>query len=71
MQEVNPDVELLEPYVNLTTRIKCRCKKHGIISNKTPQEILNGKGCVQCGLEKLSVYNTLSNEKYVENVKKN
>lgn len=70
MQEVNPDVELLEPYVNITTRIKCRCKKHGIISNKTPKEILSGRGCVQCGLEKLSACNTLSNEEYIESVKK-
>lgn len=64
IKEINPDVELLEPYVNITTRIKCKCKKHGVISTKTPQEILLGRGCYLCGREKLSEYHLYSQEEF-------
>ena len=68
MMDINPNVELLESYVNLTTRIKCKCKKHNIISYKTPQAILSGHGCVECGKEKLSQLSFLSLEEYSNRV---
>ena len=40
ISEINPDIELLESYENMTKRIKCRCKKHNHISTKSVQEIL-------------------------------
>ncbi len=64
MKEVNPNIELLEPYNNLTTRINCICTKHNRKTRKTPQEILKGQGCYECGLEKLSKNSTLSLEEY-------
>lgn len=60
--EVNPDIELLEPYENMSKRIKCRCKKHDYISTKSVQEILMGRGCKYCGAEKLSEQHFLSKE---------
>lgn len=54
MQEVNPDLEICGEYVNITTKIKCRCKIHDVISYKTPKDILKGQGCYKCGYEKLS-----------------
>ena len=54
MYAANPYVELLEPYCGRTKRIKMRCILHDIISTKTPHEVIAGKGCVQCGSEKLS-----------------
>lgn len=59
---INPNIELLESYKNLTTRMKCYCHKHNIITNKTMQEILDGQGCKECGKEKLSSLKTLSLE---------
>lgn len=61
-KEINPDIELLEPYNNLTTRMKCFCKKHNYPTSKTMQEILKGKGCYYCGCEKLSNSSYLSIE---------
>ena len=60
--EINPDIELLEPYENMSKRIKCRCKKHDYISTKSVQEILMGRGCKYCGAEKLSEQHFLTNE---------
>ena len=62
IEEVNPDIEILEPYENMSKRIKCRCKKHNYVSTKSVQEILAGRGCKYCGAEKLSEQHFLSNE---------
>ena len=62
IKEVNPDIELLEPYDNMLQRISCRCKKHNYISTKSVQEILMGRGCKYCGTEKLSEQHFLTDE---------
>jgi len=62
--EVNPNVQLLEPYTKLSARIKCRCIKHNVISTKSMQDILNGRGCYLCGLEKLSAHNYLTLDEF-------
>lgn len=57
LQEIyraNPHLVLLEPYRGRTKRVKMLCTLHNVISNKTPYEAISGKGCVQCGVEKLS-----------------
>jgi hypothetical protein len=66
--EINPYIEFLEPYKNLTTRMKCFCKKHNHPVNRTIQEVLKGEGCYYCGLEKLSQQNSLSIEEYQKRV---
>lgn len=65
-KEINPYIQLLEPYKNLTTRMDCMCIKHNLKHRKTMQKILEGKGCYYCGLEKLSEGFTLSQEEYEE-----
>ena len=61
-KDVNPFIKLLEPYKNLMTRMDCICLKHNHPTRKTMQEILKGRGCYYCGLEKVSKSNTLTNE---------
>lgn len=68
--EVNPNIILIDPYKNMTTRMKCLCKKHNFLHNKTMQEILGGKGCYYCGLEKLSKQMFLSDDQVNENIHK-
>ena len=70
MEEINPSVELLEPYTNMTTRMQCRCKIHDIESSKTMQEILQGRGCYYCGIEKLKQQHTLTKEEIESNIHK-
>jgi hypothetical protein len=54
MYNVNPYIELLEPYQGRTKRVKMRCILHNVVSKKTPREVIEGRGCYCCGLEKLS-----------------
>lgn len=69
MHEANPYIEILEPYQGRTKRIKMRCTLHDIVSTKTPREVIEGKGCVQCGREKLSMLSKLPKKEYIERLK--
>lgn len=70
MHNINPFLELLEPYRGRTKRVNMRCILHDAISRKTPYEAINGKGCIQCGLEKLSQQSKLPEVIYIERLKK-
>lgn len=67
-KEINPYIELLEPYKNLSARMKCFCVKHNCNTSKSMQEILKGHGCYYCGLEKLSEQHFLSDEQVQNNI---
>lgn len=66
--EINKDIELLEPYINDSTKIKVRCKKCGNTWMIKPNTLLNGHGCSKCKvkhLERVVIYN-LENENRLE-----
>lgn len=52
MYETNPNMKILEPYQGRRKRVKMLCLIHGIVSKKSPYEVIHGKGCYYCGLEK-------------------
>lgn len=46
---INPNIEPLEPYVNMKTKILCRCKVDGYKWRVTPEHLLYRKhGCPMC-----------------------
>ena len=65
MYNANPNIELLDPYQGRTKRIRVWCKKHMIESMKTPYEVICGRGCYLCGLEKLSIFNRKPQDQFV------
>lgn len=67
-EEINPFIQLLEPYKNLTTRMNCFCTKHNCNTRKNMQEILKGQGCFYCGREKLSKNSFLTNKEAQNNI---
>ena len=69
IHKVNPFLELLEPYRGRTKRIQMLCTLHNVVSRKTPYEAIIGKGCVQCGLEKLSQQTKLPEDVFVSRLK--
>lgn len=66
MHAANPNIVLLEPYQGRTKRIKMKCLIHEVESTKTPYEVICGRGCYWCGLEKLSAYQRKSQDKFVD-----
>lgn len=67
---INPDIDVLEKYINSNTPILHRCKKHNIQWKVVPHSILQGCGCVECGREKLSKKLHKSHEQYIEELGK-
>ena len=57
---INKDIELLEEYINDSTKILVRCKKCGNEWKVKPNVLLNGHGCAKCKsrhLERIVYYN--------------
>lgn len=68
--KVNPNIEVLEPYVNSNTHILHRCKKHNYEWLTPPASMLKGSGCPECMKEKISNKNTKTHEQYLADVAK-
>lgn len=62
----NPNVILIDEYVNTHTPVAHYCKIHSITFNIRPYDALQGKGCYQCKSEKISVALAKTREQYVE-----
>lgn len=45
---LNPEIEVLEKYINSKTKIKIKCKKCNHIWMAAPSNLLNGNGCPNC-----------------------
>lgn len=66
LQKINPDIIVLEEYKNNKTKIKCYCKTHNIVWEITPSDLLQGKGCKQCGIDKLSRIKTKTHKQFIK-----
>lgn len=49
LHQINPDIEILTPYIKAKTKILCKCKIDGYEWEATPQNLLQGHGCPKCG----------------------
>lgn len=52
MARIHPYIEVLGEYVSVTKKILVRCKIHNYIFYATPDNLLHGKGCRFCGIER-------------------
>ena len=62
----NPDIEVIEQYINRFTAILHYCKKHNVFWKTTPGNVLSGKGCELCKKEKFRKSMCKTHEQYVE-----
>lgn len=51
VNKINPNIEVIDRYVNTNTKILHHCKIDDCTWYAVPRNILNGKGCPQCGLK--------------------
>lgn len=61
----NLDIIPLEPYVTMKTPILHQCLKHNIIWSVSPDSILHGHGCKQCGNEIIALKNSRTHDEYI------
>ena len=52
LKEINPNIIVLEQYIDSNTPILHLCKTHNIKWKVTPSNILRGQGCKECGKDK-------------------
>lgn len=52
LNEINPDIEVIDTFINTVTKIKHRCKIDGYEWMARPHDILHGRGCPVCGKQK-------------------
>ena len=69
IERINPNVEVLESYINYKTKIKHRCKVDGHQWMTLPANILNGSGCPICRDRLLRDNRIKPHEKYIESIK--
>lgn len=50
INDMNPNIEILDKYINNHTKIKCRCKIDKHEWHVTPNNLLNGSGCPECAI---------------------
>ncbi len=65
LRDVNPNVEVIEKYIDSNTKIKHHCMLHNIVWESKPSNILQGKGCKECMKEKVANKNRKSHNDYV------
>ena len=70
VKKINPDIIVLDYYINNFTPILHKCRKHNIVWMTSPAVILRGGGCVECGKEKLRNCHIKSHDTYVEELSK-
>lgn len=64
----NPDIIVVGTYVDAKTPIEHYCKKHNVLWDAYPDNILRVIGCKECGNEKARDKNMKSHDKYVEDL---
>lgn len=50
LKNKNPNIEVLDNYINAITKIKCKCKTCNKILYMTPNSLLSGNGCYDCNM---------------------
>ncbi len=62
----NPNIEVLGQYVKCDQKIKCRCKIDGTVWYPTPNTLLNGQGCPECGRIASNLHSMKSNNEFIQ-----
>lgn len=65
----NPNVEVIEEYIDAKTNIMHHCILHDVFWETQPYRVLGGHGCKQCRIEKFKISNTKTQDEYIEEVK--
>lgn len=66
----NPTVEVVEEYIDATTKIMHHCLIHDVYWKTLPSAMLYGSGCEMCRRDKFRQTHTWTNEKYLAELAK-
>lgn len=66
LKDINPNIEVIDEYIDSNTKIKHHCLLHDVIWESKPSNTLQGKGCKECMKEKVANKNKKSHNNYVD-----
>ena len=66
---ISSHIDVLDTFIGLKMQIKHRCNIHNVVWNVSPENLLKGCGCIECGKEKARVKTLKTHEQYVEELK--
>lgn len=66
LYKLNPNIEILSPYIKSNEKIKCKCKIDGCEWKSTPNNLLRGHGCPECGIVKIKKSLTSNNLEFIK-----
>lgn len=69
LSKKNPNLEVLENYIGLNSKIKHKCLTHNVVWEISPYNALMGKGCHNCKSDKIKTRKRMAHEQYVEYLK--
>lgn len=69
MSLINSNIEVVDKYINAKTPILHKCLIHNIEWRARPNDVLCGKGCPICGIEKSGNSRFKTHTRYVEELK--
>lgn len=62
---INPNIQIIGNYINANTKIKCNCLIHNKEFSMTPNNLLQGKGCPICAIQRRSNKRRKSYDEFV------
>ena len=68
LEQINPNIILLNKYIDMRHKLKCKCLIDNNEWEALPQNLLNGHGCPKCSARNASERNIKSNEKFVQDI---
>ena len=71
LKSKNPNIEVIDTYINTNVSIQHHCLVHDIYWNTTPSRALRGVGCPKCHVERFAKSKTKTQDEYLELLKKN
>lgn len=68
LEQINPNIILLNKYIDMKHKVKCKCLIDGNEWESLPQNLLNGHGCPKCSAQEASKRNLKSHETFLHDV---
>ena len=65
LHQVSPDIEVVGTYIDTQTKVLCKCKIDDYEWEATPNNLLRGSGCPECGKKSATHKNTKTQEQFI------
>lgn len=69
MRKIHPDIMVLSEYVNRKIKVICSCLICGLNWEASPNNLLSGYGCPQCGKERAGLSRRKSNDEFIDEMR--